>query len=177
MIDRHSKDCESKWKHDNRPCDCGVLDGDPHWYKRKLSILTDMRNAYNKCKHYQDVTKRQEKFFKDALPGYSVCVTVAKASYESHKFRVWGRGIRYDDGVDISLYGDKSQTWQTLFESHLQKQVEQYTKAIEEMKREEMLVPRLEDLSKEYDSLMARVSQCVEEGVSSDLTRMFPNLF
>ena len=178
MIDRHTKDCESKWKHDpGRACNCGVGDGDPHWYKRKLSILADMKNAFNKCKHYQDVTKRQEKFFQDALPGYSVHVVPAKASYESHKFHVWGKGLRYDDGVDITLYGDKSATWQALFESHLQNQVHYYTTAIAEMEREEALVPQLEGLLEEYNALMYRVSKCVEEGVSSDLTRMFPELF
>jgi len=178
MIDRHSKDCESKWSYNSgNQCDCGVSNDDPHWYKRKLSILADMNNAYNKCKHYQDFTKRQEKFFKDALPGYSVMVIIAKASYEVNKVRVWGKGLRYEDGVNISLYSDKSQTWQVLFESHLQKQFEHYTQAIAEMEREEALLPQLIALSAELEQFQARLSECVGEGVSSDITRMFPKLF
>lgn len=178
MIDRHDKECESKWKHDpGRNCNCGVGDGDPHWYKRKMSMLYDLELAYNKCKHYQDFTKRQEKFFKEALSSYSVSVSVAKASYETSRVHVWGKGIRYDDGIDISLYGDKSLPWQTLFESHLQKQFQQYSKAMLEMEREDELVPQLEMLTTEYDQLMARVAECVGQGISSDLSRMFPKLF
>lgn len=188
MIDRHDEHCNTKQRQPHfsgMACECGVAAGDPHWYKKKLLILDVLHLAFAKCQHYQEFNGRLDKFFKEALPGYSVALYPAEKDYESHKLQVWGQSIRYDDGVHLRLFKDHTvgadNTWSNLFKLALKHEHESLEKALLQIKKEDLTEVTFRDyegkVKETIEFARGSARMVIGDSVSGDFSKAFPLLF
>ncbi len=179
MINRHETNCGKANYH--HTCDCGVEAGDPHWYKKKLEVIGALERGYEECKHHTSFTRRLLPYFSKhvhALGGNYTMGVYPAANYTPNKVEVWGGGLRYQEGVDITLYTmEKDKKWTELFEVQIARARQSVENGIASIAREDSLEKKLDLLAKKVQALKDEASILVTESVSSDLTRTYPELF
>lgn len=179
-INRHESNCP-KNRHQENTCDCGVDANDPHWYLKKLDIISKMEEAFEECSHYQKLTKRAEVIFQKHLPGYSVSFD---ANFHlGEKISVWGNGIRFDDRISITLYplyDERSQTiksdWQDRFKHYLAREKKSLSDDLAQITIEDAMEGTLQKLEDQAKKLIEQ-AKSLAPNASSDLRDRFPMLF
>lgn len=191
MINRHDEHCNTQQRQPHfsgMKCECGVAAGDPHWYNRKLLLLDLLALGFAKCQHYQEFNGRLDKFFKEALPDYSVALYPAAKDYESHKVQVWGgpsQPIRFDDGIHLRLFKSHEKgadnSWSNLFKLAMKRERESLEQSLAQVDNED----RAEDTFSRYQHNVKEIitsarivaSHTIGESVSSDFRKAFPVIF
>lgn len=191
MINRHDEHCNTQQRQPHfsgMKCECGVDAGDPHWFNRKLLILDMLALAFAKCQHYQTFNGRLDKFFREALPDYSVALYPAEKEYESHKLQVWGgprQPIRYDDGVHLRLFKEHEKgadnSWSKLFKLAMKREREYLEKALLQIKKEDLTEATFRDyevkVKETIEFARGSARMVIGDSVSGDFSKAFPLLF
>jgi len=146
---------------------------DENYYRERIAVVQALARAFEKVRHHKKWTRRVLPAFQAELPGYTVYLREDYASFDG--VSVWGKGIAYDDRVDISWVNwnpSHAVVWQDGFVYDLRRQ--DPSDSAERMLQEATLVSRLDELARKVDALRAEALGLIEalpEPKSADLRK------
>ncbi len=163
---------------------------DDRGYEQRAEVLQGIRRALEKTKHYEKFTKRVTNAVQEELPWHTVYMQKAINSMGLDGIRVWGNGIHYDNGINLSW--NPSRSWVEALDRELD--IADFSDYQERAKMEERMIPGLEDLERQVAKLQeealdrfrqlpipksakARAEAHYWDEPSFEIRQLFPKLF